>query len=112
MMEPPINPSHRLEKELERIRRTLEMNEEFRVEWRPDPSKAEEGEVKGRKILIYSENESNALETLRHEVVDYLVSQTIEPYKEVANGLILLLNKQAYEKKERVIEKLSRLLTY
>ncbi len=106
-----VNVQGRLEEELKRIKQSLGMNEDLRVQWKPDPSRKEEGEVKGRTIYVYSDNEQTALQTLKHEVLDFLVSQTIEPYKEFANGVITLLNKQAYGKKEEVIEKLTRLLT-
>ena len=67
--------------------------------------------MKGRTIYIYSKDELIASQTLKHEVVDFLVSQTIEPYKEFANGLIILLNKQAYLRKEEMVERLTLLLT-
>jgi hypothetical protein len=49
--------------------------------------------------------EEKALETLRHEFLDYEISQVIELYRQVAKSLILL-NKYAYEMNERLIKAL------
>ena len=50
-----------------------------------------------------------ALETLWHEFLDYYISKTIEPYKEVTNKLIALINEEAYKRKEQVIEAITKL---
>ena len=68
------------------------------------------GGVRGKDILIYEESEDKALDTLRHEFLDYYISQAIEPYKEVTNWLIKMINGGAYKRKERVIEALAKLL--
>jgi hypothetical protein len=39
-----------------------------------------------------------------------LVSQAIEPYRSITNKFIQLLNEVAYEKKEKVVEALVKLL--
>lgn len=70
-----------------------------------------DGEVKGNIILVYSQSLDVALKTLRHEFPDFLMSKVIEPYKQVANSLITLVNKQAYSRKEKLIEKLTELLS-
>jgi len=48
--------------------------------------------------------------TLKHEFLDYAVSQLVEPYKEVTNALIALKNQESYKQKERLIDRLLRLL--
>lgn len=68
------------------------------------------GEVNGDCIYVYEEEEKPALETLRHEFLDYAISQTIEPYKEIANRLILMMNDGAYRRKEKLVEALSQLM--
>lgn len=42
--------------------------------------------------------------------MDYAISKVIEPYKNVTNKLIMLINEQAYRKKEKLIENLCRLV--
>jgi hypothetical protein len=61
-------------------------------------------------IYIYEHNESKSLKTLRHEVIDFLVSQAIEPYKNVINHLIKMINEYAYKQKEKIVEALSNLI--
>jgi len=38
--------------------------------------------------------------------LDYAISQVIEPYKQVANKLIMLINEITYRRKEKIIEAL------
>ncbi|MEM1507923.1 MAG: hypothetical protein QXN40_04075 [Candidatus Bathyarchaeia archaeon] len=106
----PFNLQKKLEDELERLKRLLKMGYELKVVWLPDDNLSLSGEVKGETILIYEEDFDRALETLRHEFLDYEISKIIEPYKEVTNKLISLINEDAYRRKERVIESLSKLL--
>ena len=64
------------------------------------------GEVRDRTVFIYDSDYGTALRTLRHELIDYVVSKAVEPYKEVANKLLALLNEKAYRDKENVVERL------
>lgn len=100
-----------LEEELERLKRLLKMGYELKVVWLPNGNPNLSGEVKGETIYVYEEELEKALETLRHEFLDYEISQIIEPYKQVANSLILILNKYAYERKEKLIEALTKFLS-
>ena len=84
---------------------------DLKLVWEPDHVSSLEGEVKGQTIYVYSRGMQAALKTLRHEFLDYAVTQLIEPYKEVTNALIALVNKQAYTRKERLVESLARLFT-
>lgn len=68
------------------------------------------GEVKGVYVLVYDEDREVALATLRHEFLDYAVSQAISPFREVANRLLDLVNENAYRKKEQLVESLAQLL--
>lgn len=99
-----------LEEELERLKRKLSMGYELKVFWLPDSSSSLSGEVKGETIFIYEEDFDRALETLKHEFLDYAISQVIEPYKRVANTLILILNKEAYRRKEKLVENLVKII--
>jgi hypothetical protein len=99
-----------LENELERIQMKLRLNENLGVSWRPDRLRKMDGEVKGRNIFVYSENPDEAVETLRHEFLDFLISRLIRSEREITNRLILLLNERAYREKEDLVEKLAGLL--
>lgn len=66
--------------------------------------------TKGETIFIYEENFNRALETLKHEFLDYAISQVIDPYRQACNKLITLLNKEACRRKERLVKALNDVL--
>lgn len=101
---------NKLAEELERLKRRLELGTELAVKWLPGEKDEVCGEVKGNCIFVYSEDEDEALQTLRHELLDYATSQVIKPYQMVANKLVELVNEEAYKQKERLVEVLSQLL--
>jgi hypothetical protein len=100
----------KLNLELKRLKTVLGLNPDLRVIWIPNINKSLSGEVAGKNILIYELNEEKALNVLRHEAIDYLVSQAVEPYKEVSNRLIQMINEETYNRKEKVVESLMRLI--
>lgn len=101
----------RLEEELEWLKRTLRLGDELKVLWTPNSNSRLSGEIKGDFIYIYDEDEELALETLKHEFIDFALSKVVEPYKEVTNKLISFINEQAYYKKEKLVEALSALIS-
>ena len=105
-----VNFQKRLENELERLKKRLKIGYELKVVWSPNNSGNLAGEVKGETIYIYDESEKEALKTLRHEFLDYAISKLIEPYKNVTNKLIMLMNEEAYKHKEKFIEALVELI--
>jgi len=105
-----VTIEHVLEEELGRLKRRFDMGYDLKVVWVPDGNGRLCGEVKEETIFIYEKDLNKASETLRHEFVDYAVSRIIEPYKEVTNKLISLLNEKAYKQKEALVEKLCKLL--
>ena len=102
--------SQRLEAELERLRMVSGLGLELKVVWKPNPEGPLAGEVKDNLMYLYVEDEEKAVQTLRHEFLDYCVSQAIEPYRQVTNMMIRILNKDAYRRKERIVEGLVKLL--
>jgi len=101
----------RLWEELRRLQEMLGCGYELKLVWSPNPNSSLEGEVKGQVMYIYSGNLRAALKTLRHEFLDYAVTRLIEPYKEVTNALIALINREAYVRKERLVEALAELIS-
>ena len=99
-----------LEKELELLKVKLALNENLSVKWMPDPTKSLSGEVKDKTICIYEFDANDAVKVLKHEVLDYYVSQAIEPYRKVTNRLIKMINEDAYKRKEKIVEVLTRLI--
>jgi hypothetical protein len=99
-----------LEAELERLKKILKLGCELKVRWIPNSNSKKSGEVRGDYIYVYDEDRDAALETLKHEFVDNSISKVIEPYKEVANRLIALINEDAYKRKEKLVEALCELV--
>ncbi|MEM1558388.1 MAG: hypothetical protein QXG12_07335 [Thermoproteota archaeon] len=99
-----------LQLELEKLKRKTGMGQGLKVEWLPNRDLSLSGEVKHKTIYVYEENEVKAIETLRHEFIDYLLSQAIEPHRSIANKLIQLLNEIAYRKKEEIVKAILKLL--
>ena len=99
-----------LDAELERLKRITGLGFELKLAWEPDSDKALSGEVKNDTLFVYDANGRKAFETLRHEFLDYCISQAIQPYKEVTNRLILMINDDAHRRKERIVEALAKLL--
>jgi len=100
----------RLEEELKRLKARVGLAGHLRVVWMPNTHSSLSGEVKGSDILIYEEQLNKALNVLRHEFLDYIVSHAIEPYKDVTNRLIKMINEDAYRRKERVVDALTKLI--
>lgn len=105
-----LNGQLTLEEELERLKKVLNRGHELKVQWIPRENGKLSGEVRGEHIRVYDEDVGLAIETLKHEFVDHAVSKVIEPYMQVTNKLIGLLNEKAYQEKERLVEKLASLL--
>ena len=100
----------RLKEELERLKGMLGVGHELRMVWSPSSDSKLSGEVKGNVLYIYESDGFRAVDVLRHEFIDYLVSEAVEPYRSVTNKLIQLLNEVAYKNKEKVVEALIKLL--
>ena len=100
----------KLEGELKKLKENTEMSYELTVKWLPGSSEKLSGEVKGDIIYIYETDEEEAMKTLKHEFLDYAISQVLMPYKEVTNKLISQINEDAYRRKERLVEAFNRIL--
>jgi hypothetical protein len=99
-----------LTKELEFLKRRLNLGHELTLKWLPGEKDGICGEVKGDCIYVYEEEKQKALETVKHEFLDYLVSKMIEPYQKIANKLIGLINDEAYSRKEKLVDILAALI--
>lgn len=115
--EPLNKKQRRLEEELAKMQGKLGMNLDLTVLWRPGQvrrsvdGEALSGEVQGSTILVYEEDEAEALKTLKHEFLDYIISHEVEaPYKDLINRLIGAFQAEAYRRKERLVERLSTII--
>jgi len=103
----------RLEEELKRLQNIFGLALDLHVVWAPGHVKYNvdgnplSGEVRGNVIVIFDEDPEMALETLKHEFLDYVISHEIEePYKDLINRLIDVFESVMYKRKERIIERL------
>jgi hypothetical protein len=104
------NGSFILKEELERLKAKTGIKTDFRVVWSPKADSKKEGEVVGNTIFVYSLDVEEALQTLRHEFVDLIVSSAIEPHLKLVNILLSAISEDAYKKKEEAVETLIKLL--
>jgi hypothetical protein len=114
-MPSPLNQQYTLQKLLERelslLKSRFQLAHELKVKWLPNSSSNKSGEVIGKTIYIYEENEAKTSDTLKHEFVEYILTyELIAPYKKLVNKLISLFEEEMYEQKERLIEKLLRVI--
>jgi len=100
----------KLEQELERLKKVLKLGYELKVRWIPNDDSKLSGEVKGEIIYIYERNGDLALETLKHELIDYTISKVIEPYSEITNRLIAPINDNVYKRKEKLADTIALLI--
>jgi hypothetical protein len=99
----------RLQTELVRLKQKFKMGQELKPQWMPN-NDPKSGEVTGGTIRIYEEDEATALETLRHEFIEYLLTRDlVAPYKRLINKLISLFEEEMYDRKEKLVERLQEL---
>jgi hypothetical protein len=99
----------RLETELARLKRKFQIGQELKLEWMPDDG-PKSGEVSGGIIKIYEADQTKALDTLRHEFIECLLTRDlVAPYKRLINKLISLFEEEMYDRKERLVERLQKL---
>jgi hypothetical protein len=111
-----IDPHYQtLMNELERLQENTSIGYEVKVKWMPNAIKYHNGKqlaekVAGDTIFIYTEDPQQALELVRHGFAEWILNQHTKLYRQLINKLIALFEEQQYEKKERIIDALSRLL--
>ena len=84
----------------------------LKLVWVPDLGKGLSGEVRNNVVYIYEKDESEAIETLKHELIDYLVtSKIVKPLVDLVNLLIKSRESDVYREKETIVEVLSKMLS-
>ena len=100
-----------LAEELRRIEEKLGLSLGLKLRWVPDPTKPYSGEVRDGCIFIYEGDEQRAIQALRHEVLDHLLSSRIvKPLVDIINLLIKCKESEIYAEKEKLVDILSKLL--
>ncbi|MGI0007135.1 MAG: hypothetical protein ACREAR_03970 [Nitrosotalea sp.] len=95
-----------LQDELDRLKSITGIKKDLKIIWSPRQSGQKEGEVIGSTIYIYSTSTDIALQTLRHEFFDLIVSNAIKPYMNLINAILSVIGESAYKNKEETVESL------
>ena len=104
------NALRQLEVELDSLKERFQLAQELKLEWIPNNG-PKSGEVTDTTIRIYEADPTKALDTLRHEFIEYLLTRDlVAPYKRLINKLISLLEEEMYIRKERLIERFQELI--
>ena len=99
-----------LEEELARLKRLVPFEEALTVRWTPRPYVNISGEVIINTIYVYDENVQEAINTLKHEYLDCLLTRKlVNPLVTLVNTLIKIIEKEIYNEKERIVNTLSKL---
>jgi len=101
--------SELLEQALERLKDLTGLGRELKVVWKPGHGKLA-GEVIGKTIYIYVDDPDEAVETLAHEFVEYIITRPQKPLLRFINALSLLVREQAYRETDKIAEALSKML--
>lgn len=102
--------------ELKMQEKLHELTKNFRVRhlelvWLPDARRRFSGEVRNGILYIYEEDEEKAMETLKHELIDHvLTSNLITPLVGLVNLLIKSKEAEIYSEKEKIVDVLSKLV--
>lgn len=114
-----LNVSHQLkcflEHEIRSLQQRMKTGYEVRLKWLPGVVRRRDGkrlaeEVRGNTVIIYADNRQEAIELVRHGFMEWVLNQQTKPYRQLINRLIALFEELQYEKKERTIDALTRLL--
>jgi hypothetical protein len=100
-----------LDKKLVRLKTLIPCEEVTEVHWKPQVESSLSGEVVKGIIYVYDEGLGDAVETLRHEYLDCILTRKIiAPLTAIVNLFIEDKTREVYRQKERVVEGLSKLL--
>lgn len=109
---PNTDVQRALERELRRLAGELGYRGGLKVIWAPDADSDMHGEVRDGAVFIYDEEPEDALRTLRHEFLDfYITDEVIKPLIKYINLQKTLIEYLVYERKERLVEALERALS-
>jgi hypothetical protein len=99
-----------LQREFDKLMQKLGV-QHLKLVWRPDLGRDISGEVRNGTLYVYEEDQDKALDTVKHELIDYLItSKLVKPLVEMINLLIKSRESDIYREKEKIVEALIRML--
>ena len=100
-----------LKRELYQLAQLLGLAERLQVRWIPGGKDDLSGEVVGSTIYVYEKELPKALETLKHEIIEYLlVKHHEEDYVTMINALVDVFNRVMRKRREELVERLSKIV--
>ena len=109
--------SKRLCEELANLKKRLNLDDRLEVRWIPQYIKRSSdggelrGEVLGETAYLYDETEQDAIQTLKHEVLENLiVRENEEHYIVMINSMVEAFNTIQRKKRENLVQKLMDLV--
>ena len=81
----------------------------LKVMWIPKDDSTKHGEISSNCLLIYDGDECEAWLTFEHEVYEFKLKEVTFPYRILVNSLIEIIEKIAYERKEKFLEFLPKI---
>ena len=100
-----------LGRELRRLQSLMGLNSSLKVEWVPNRNRDAHGEVRGDVIYVYDEGLQEAVQTLKHEFIDYCITrEVVTPLVDLVNALIKSREAEVYRRKEKLVELFSSLI--
>jgi hypothetical protein len=104
-----------IELELSQLKQLSCTGFEVTVKWIPGKVKYRNGkqlaeEVLGNTIFVYTENTENVLAFVRHGFLEWILAKYTKPYRQLINKLIELFEDEQYERKEKAIDAITKLV--
>lgn len=78
----------------------------LKVAWTPNPNHNNHGliETNSKTLFIFDMKREDAWETFTHEILEWKLRALLKVYRDIINGLIEIVEKTCYRKKEEFIE--------
>jgi hypothetical protein len=105
---------NQLQKELECLKNKFNIGHELTLHYLPGQYRNGQngntlsGEVIKKSIFIYDEDMVEAVRTLYHEFLEYIISPIIKQHMDIINHQNKIISQLLYNKREEVVEQLSR----
>lgn len=106
------NVKKRLQNELDQLKSKFNISHELTLQYLPGQHRIGQngatisGEVQGHMILVYDEDPNEAVKTLYHEFLEYLISPIVKQHMDVINHQNKIISQLLYSKREEVVERL------
>lgn len=96
----------RLQEKFLEVKKKLDIRDDLTLAWMPGGSTELQGEIRDKTVYVYDKEYDDAVGTLKHELIEYLVAKTQVPYRELLKKLMEYFNTKAYMEREKVVEQI------